>query len=476
MPTVIDSPASKPQRCAIYTRKSTTQGLEQDFNTLDAQTEACRHYIQSQTHLGWKEVPESFSDGGFSGANTNRPAFSRLLSNVIAGSIDVVIVYKVDRLSRSLLDFSKIMEIFNEHEVAFVSITQNFSTATALGRLTLNILMSFSEFEREMISERTRDKIEASRQKGKWTGGLAPLGYEIIDHKLHVVAREVGTVQDIFRWSVEGHTATWIAGRLNDLGIQHKSLVESRPRPWDRSHIANILQNRVYAGQLGCQGGEFSKGEHESIITTELFELTQVMLSPKARKYRNLSLNPAYIARGVLVCSSCERPMSTSCHWYGTRQIRYYRCATLASDGKSACPCPNQRADTIETYLVKALAEKLRTDLIGIEIEREQLKHLRNETQIVHGYLAKLVSDDDPDRVILERKLVVLARIRVHLRWFSRTVKQFDGSWPTLTLAEQNLFLRTIVRKAVFFGTNEKIELAFRDFRQALYIPDELGG
>jgi len=368
MPTIIDSPTSKPKRCAIYTRKSTSQGLEQEFNTLDAQTEACRHYIQSQIHLGWKEVTETFSDGGFSGANTNRPAFSRLLSKVIEGSIDVVLVYKVDRLSRSLLDFSKIMEVFNNHDVSFVSITQNFSTATALGRLTLNILMSFSEFEREMISERTRDKIEASRQKGKWTGGLAPLGYEIKDRKLYVVTSDVGTVQDIFRWSVEGHTPTWIASRLNESGIQHKSLVESRPRPWDRSHIAKILQNRVYAGQLGCKGGEFSRGEHEPIITTDLFELTQIMLSPKARRYKNLSLNPAYIARGVLVCSSCERPMSTSCHWYGTRQIRYYRCATLDSDGKSACPCPNQRADTIEISLVKALAEKLRTKSIGIDI------------------------------------------------------------------------------------------------------------
>ena len=171
-----DCPAVKPKRCAIYARKSTTQGLEQEFNTLNAQIEACRHYIQSQAHLGWEECPEVFSDGGFSGANTKRPAFSELLSKVVEGFIDVVLVYKVDRLSRSLLDFSKIMEIFNDHDVAFVSITQNFSTATAMGRLTLNILMSFSEFEREVISERTQDKIEASRQKGKWTGGHCALG------------------------------------------------------------------------------------------------------------------------------------------------------------------------------------------------------------------------------------------------------------------------------------------------------------
>ncbi len=177
-------------RCAIYTRKSTVAGLEKEFNSLDAQTESCRHYIQSQAHLGWKESPEVYSDGGFTGANTDRPGFLRLLSPVAKGWINVVVVYKVDRLSRSLLDFSRVMEQFNQHQVAFVSVTQNFSTADAMGRLTLNMLMSFAEFEREMIVERIRDKVGAARRKGQWTGGIVPLGYEAKDRKLQIVPEE----------------------------------------------------------------------------------------------------------------------------------------------------------------------------------------------------------------------------------------------------------------------------------------------
>ena len=184
---VISAEAKTVKRCAIYTRKSTTAGLEQDFNSLDAQREACEAYVKNQEAQGWTLLPESYDDGGFTGANTERPAFQRLMADVEAGKIDVIVTYKVDRLSRSLLDFARIIEIFERHSTSFISVTQNFSTADAMGRLTLSLLMSFAVFEREMIAERTRDKMLASRKRGKWTGGTVPFGYQAVDKKLVVV-------------------------------------------------------------------------------------------------------------------------------------------------------------------------------------------------------------------------------------------------------------------------------------------------
>ncbi len=189
------SPLPETRRCAIYTRKSTTMGLEQEFNTLDAQREACERYVDSQEHHGWQAVPAHYDDGGFTGTNLERPAFQRLMDEVEAGQVDIVVVYKVDRLSRSLLDFAQVMGRFNQAGAAFVSVTQNFSTADAMGRLTLNMLMSFAEFEREMIAERTRDKIAAARRRGKWTGGPVPLGYDVVDMRLVVNELEAVVVR-----------------------------------------------------------------------------------------------------------------------------------------------------------------------------------------------------------------------------------------------------------------------------------------
>ena len=211
--TPTPAPGSETKRCAIYTRKSTTMGLEQEFNSLDAQRESGLAYIQRQT--GWKVVDERYDDGGFTGANTDRPAFTRLLADVEAGKIDVIVVYKVDRLSRSLLDFVKMMERFTAAGVSFVSVTQNFSTADAMGRLTLNMLMSFAEFEREMIAERTRDKIAASRRKGKWTGGPVPFGYSVKDKKLLVNEVEAQIVREAFTLFLQHRQMAMVARTLH---------------------------------------------------------------------------------------------------------------------------------------------------------------------------------------------------------------------------------------------------------------------
>ena len=214
-PVATPVPHADVKRCAVYTRKSTTMGLEQEFNSLDAQREACVQYIRSQAALGWQVVPEEYSDGGYSGANVQRPAFQRLMQDVEDRKVDIIVVHRVDRLSRSLLDFAKLMDRFNRANVAFVSVTQNFSTADAMGRLTLNVLMSFAEFEREMIGERTRDKMAAARRKGKWTGGPPPLGYDVVDRKLVVNEIEAALVRRIFTLYLELRSAVAVARALN---------------------------------------------------------------------------------------------------------------------------------------------------------------------------------------------------------------------------------------------------------------------
>ena len=248
-------PTPETRRCAIYTRKSTSIGLDQDFNTLDAQREACERYIEGQAHDGWQLIPDHYDDGGFTGANLERPAFQRLITDIEAGKIDIVVVYKVDRLSRSLLDFSQVMDRFNQAGAAFVSVTQNFSTADAMGRLTLNMLMSFAEFEREMIAERTRDKIAAARRKGKWTGGPVPLGYDVVDKRLVINDLEAVVVRELFDLYEQHRSALTTARVLNERGRttkRHRAKNGNlrKSRKWTKDAVLRVLKNSVIAGLM----------------------------------------------------------------------------------------------------------------------------------------------------------------------------------------------------------------------------------
>ena len=232
--------AAKRLRCAIYTRKSTDEGLEKDFNSLDAQREACAAFIQSQKHEGWTGLPTLYDDGGYSGGTMERPALQRLLVDIEAGRVDVIVVYKVDRLTRALSDFAKLVEIFDRRGVSFVSITQQFNTTTSMGRLTLNILLSFAQFERELIGERVRDKVAASKKKGMWMGGTVPLGYDVKDRKLVVNKAEARTVVDIYRRYLQAQVSPRTAGRTRRRRHQ-----EQAPRP-TRRH--GTRQSTVLAG------------------------------------------------------------------------------------------------------------------------------------------------------------------------------------------------------------------------------------
>ena len=246
-------------RCAIYTRKSSEEGLEQAFNSLDAQREACAAFVLSQKHEGWVVLPALYDDGGFSGGTMDRPALQRLLGDIGVGQVDVVVVYKIDRLTRSLFDFAKIVEAFDARGVSFVSVTQQFNTTTSMGRLTLNVLLSFAQFEREVAGERIRDKIAASKKKGMWMGGLPSLGYDVQNQKLVVNEGEAGTVVHIFRRYVELRSVRVLREELDAAGIRSKRriLADGTPfggRKLSRGALYLMLQNRIYRGEITHRG------------------------------------------------------------------------------------------------------------------------------------------------------------------------------------------------------------------------------
>src|ERR1700726_1763214 len=266
----------KPQRCAIYTRKSTEHNLDLEFNSLDAQREACEAYIKSQAHEGWRLVPDRYDDGGLSGASLDRAALQKLLADVRAGKITIVVVYKVDRLTRSLADFAKLVELFDQHGVSFVSITQSFNTTSSMGRLTLNVLLSFAQFEREVIGERGRDKIAASKRKGIWVGGAVPVGYRVADKKVVVVPEEAAAVPMLFSRYLELGSIGALIKDLDRRGVRTKTsrLVDGRIRGGIRfgtGALAHLLKNRFYIGEVVYRGATH-QGGHQPIIERELFE------------------------------------------------------------------------------------------------------------------------------------------------------------------------------------------------------------
>ena len=270
-------------RCAIYTRKSSEEGLEQEFNSLDAQREACEAYIKSQKHEGWIIIPTLYDDPAYSGGNMDRPALKRLLADIEAGLIDTVVVYKVDRLTRALADFAKIVEAFDAQGVSFVSVTQAFNTTTSMGRLTLNVLLSFAQFEREVTGERIRDKIAASKKKGMWMGGLPPLGFDIQDRKLIVNEAEAETVRHIFRrycalGSVRELQRELEVGKIVSKARTSSSGAPYGGKPFSRGALYQLLQNKICIG-LTTHRGEAYAGEHAAIVDQELWDATQNLLT-----------------------------------------------------------------------------------------------------------------------------------------------------------------------------------------------------
>jgi site-specific DNA recombinase len=354
-------------RCAIYTRKSTEEGLDQDFNSLHAQREAAEAYIISQKHLGWTLVPTHYDDGGFTGGNLDRPALQQLLADIDARRVDCILVYKVDRLSRSLLDFARLVDRFDQRSVSFVSVTQQFNTTSSLGRLTLNILLSFAQFEREIIGKRTRDKMSAARRKGKWVGGTPVLGYDVVagGGRLIVNDKEIRRVRDIFALFLQHQSLSTVVAELAQRRWKTKSWTAQNGRAhagrdFGKASLRRLLTNAIYAGNVEHRGAIY-RGEQPSIVEPSVWQGVNTELRAGRRtgtEARRVPQNA--LLAGLLLCKSCQRLMVPTYTAKPGRRYRYYVCRSARQNGWSSCPTKSVPARMIEDSVLDQLRTALR--------------------------------------------------------------------------------------------------------------------
>lgn len=364
--------APKLLRCAIYTRKSTEHGLDQEFNSLDAQREACEAYIKSQASQGWKALPQHYDDPAYSGGSLDRPALKRLLVDIDTNKIDVVVVYKIDRLTRSLADFAKLVETFDARSISFVAVTQQFNTTTSMGRLTLNVLLSFAQFERELASERVRDKVAASRKRGKWTGGTVPLGYDVKDKKLVVNKIEAQTIRTIFQLYLQLRSFSKLVAELDRQRIVTKRRDTQVAKyqggiPFTYGPLAYFLKNRIYLGEIH-HSGKWFKGEHEAILDRKIFDDVQQLLKENTIKRRTRLSESGALLKGKLFDDK-GNTMSPSFSTKNGVRYRFYVSTALRGRRHKAGSVTRISAPKIEDLVASAVRDQIEQD----DITRETL-------------------------------------------------------------------------------------------------------
>jgi site-specific DNA recombinase len=500
-----DSPPTL--RCAIYTRKSTEDGLEQEFNSLDAQRDAGEAYIASQKSEGWVCLPDRYDDGGFTGGNMERPALKRLLGDIEDGKVDCIVVYKVDRLSRSLIDFSKIMDVLERQSVSFVSVTQQFNTSSSMGRLMLNVLLSFAQFEREMISERTRDKIAATRRKGKWSGGMPMLGYDVDARggRLHVNDGEAARVREIFELYLNRLSLIEVVKELDVRGWTTKRWTtrkghERGGKPFNKNSLFKLLTNRIYLGKITYKDDVYD-GEHPAIVEEDIFERAQRLLKRNGRSGAPYVRNRfGAVLKGLVRCVPCDCGMvpthaTKTTSSGGNKRYRYYVCQNAQSRGWHNCPSPSVPAPELERFVVEQvkaigkdtnlLAETLeesrrqREEAIGkLEDEKRTLERElhRHNTELrelaAKGRTNGVTTDrmaDVQDRIkIAEQRttevreqIVALSRELVDAREVGEACSLFDPLWDTLTAREQARILHLLIERIDYDGVNGTVSITF---------------
>ncbi len=408
-------------RCAIYTRKSSEEGLDMEFNSLDAQRESCEAYVASQRAEGWVCMRERYDDGGYSGGSLERPGLQALLEDVEAGLVDVIVVYKIDRLSRSLMDFAKLVEALDRNNVTFVSVTQAFNTTTSMGRLTLNILLSFAQFEREVIGERIRDKFAASRKRGMWMGGFVPMGYDVSDRKLLINEAEAITVRHMFRRFVELGSATTLTRELVAGGVLNK-----RGKPIDKGFLYKLFRNRLYLGEAVHKGTSYP-GEHDAIIDQPLWDQVHAILleSPRQRAANTRTETPALL-KG-LIFTERGIAMTPTATKKGSRHYRYYTSMDAIRNraGEGTDGFVRLNAGMVETAVVQHIRSLLRAP----EIVARAVEAARRT---------------DPD---IDEHEVVTA------------LSGFDGLWESLFPAEQARIARLLIERITVSSDGMAVDL-----------------
>jgi site-specific DNA recombinase len=494
----------KTVRCAIYTRKSTEEGLQQEFNSLDAQREASEAFVASQKHEGWQVITEHFDDGGYTGGNMDRPALTRLLAAVEARAVDCIVVYKVDRLSRSLLDFARIIEILDRNGVSFVAVTQQFNTTSSLGRLTLNILLSFAQFEREIISERTRDKMSAARRKGKWVGGHPVLGYDIDTKGGRIVVNpaEADQVRTIFGLYVEKGSTLPVLQEAHRIGIVTKQWTTEAGKvrggkPFTRGSLHATLTNVVYTGMVDHKGVLYT-GEQERIIDQDTWDRVHEILqhngNDKGASVRN---KLGALLRGLLFCVPCGTPMVHTYTMRKSKRYRYYVCYNAQQQGWQNCETKSVSAQAIETAVLDSirrigtdpkLAEAVAAEAIE-QVARQraaldrELDTQRRSLRRLNQSLAREAADTSVDsgarfdRIIaLQREIEAaecrLAELaaerktcdqdRINANELRSTLAEFDSIWSSLIAREQEQLIQLLVAKVGYDGRTGKVTVNFR--------------
>jgi site-specific DNA recombinase len=499
-------PSNSTIQCAIYTRKSTEEGLEQEFNTLDAQRESAEAYIRSQQHEHWQCLPDHYDDGGFTGGNMDRPALARLMKDIEAGTVNCVVVYKVDRLSRSLLDFAKILEIFERHEVAFVSVTQQFNTTTSMGRLMLNVLLSFAQFEREIISERTRDKIAATRRKGKWTGGMPLLGYDVDPKgsKLVVNKEEAARVRAIFELYLQHQSLLPVVGELDNRGWTGKRWTTRKGhhrggKRFTKTSLHKLLTNVTYLGKLKYKD-EIHEGEHEAIVSAEIWQQVQTQLGRNGRTGGTQVRNKyGALLKGILRCVPCDCVMSpTHSTKNGNKRYRYYVCTTAQKRGWDHCPSKSIPAGEIEQFVVDRIrrigqdpsliqetinqAQKIgQQQSAALATERRSLERELSQTNREMKELLATITPSDQETPAtahladlqerirnaerrateVREQILQLARIKIDGPDIIKALQNFDPVWESLAPREQTRLIQLLIERVDYDGATGKVAITF---------------
>lgn len=427
-------------RCAIYTRKSTEEGLDQNYNSLDAQRDACQAYIKSQQSEGWVALRDTYDDGGFSGGTLNRPGVQRLLDDVREGLVDVIVVYKIDRLSRSLADFSKLVELFDEQKVTFVSVTQSFNTTTSMGRLTLNILLSFAQFERELGGERVRDKIAASRAKGIWMGGMPPLGYDVAERKLVPNPTEAALVRRIFERYIVLGSITLLSNELRAEGVTTKSwtTIKEKHRAGkliDKGYLYKLFKNPVFIGVAAYKGKHFP-GEHEPILDRAQWEQAQEMLGrndPEKRARQNCSSRAPSLLKGLIFADD-GWAMTPGVTLKNGKYYRYYVNTASIKIGKDACVIARVPAGEIDAAVIGQVRKVL--------LAPEAIAHAIREVQAL---------DPEAD-----------AQIAI------QTLQSMEPVWGELFPAEQARIVQLLVDRVTVSPSGIRVDMKSAGMRELI--------